>query len=462
MVLLIGNLIQEGVTTKVRALGYGHKQKLPFSSPSNWESIIEWITALRQAESLVAVFVHLTESTIFLACHPSYQDLWLVLLDELKQARSLVFIYESNLEGEFSFEFYRRYRRRRLPLFDPDFADDPRLVKEAQRDWYTNPLQNAPPRTPDLVAQGKQRIREVFAHDIEVVPYGKRIDLTLRIQQYLDDVEGGIFFRLYVPKNRYQAEQLEGFLRLFEHYLRDIEGQLFSIDLRKTQHGLVYVFKGEGAVSTAKDLSTAISRFENFINLCENDTGRARAMLSDMRLEPARVESLISRYLRDYQRLVLDIRHEYEQKTLALRQMLENEALEVGQGDVARVLTYGQPSTLLFLSHNLGTININVPTTLIHDSEFTQSAFEQTIYGDVTYNAEDSQLLALFDKYAERLEAVQLKSTLDELKDETSPEEVRQTAKQKIASFLYKIAPIIGESLVKGLAEYLRKTLAGL
>jgi hypothetical protein len=196
--LLIGNLTQEGVTTKINTLGYRYRNKLLVSTPRNWETIVEIIRRLRENGNLVAVFVHFTPAAIFRAAHPDYEEVWECLLEELAAAGALIFVYEDNLAGEFSRD---------------SFLDGP----------YRDPISES---------EAAGLIRELYDNDVEVVPYKRRTDLTLRIQQTLDEIEGGIFLRLYVPRGRLQAEQLTSLMRLLENYLQQVEGISFSYNQR--------------------------------------------------------------------------------------------------------------------------------------------------------------------------------------------------------------------------------------
>jgi len=407
-VVLIGELVQEGVTTKIQSLGYAYKQKrLISSSPKNWHVAKELLLDLRLSDRLVAVFVHLTEFLMFRCDEPTYKQVWGDLLDELLSSESVFFVYEDNLAGT--------------------YAQDP---------WAKSDV--------NAIRKAKQLIRNLFASGATIVPYKKRINLTTSIQDYLDTLENGILLRLYVPNKQYQEEQLAGFLRLLENYLQNVEKLSFSVDVRKTEHGHIYEFKSKNDIQSANDLNEALTRFEAFMDLCQSDTDRARQILENTSLSQSDVEYILSKYIREYKRLKMDIRHEYEQKILALEQRLESDILEGEIVNAEELVPPDNPSALISLPNNLGSVNLTIG---------------QIFYGDINYTPEDRRLIELFEKYAEKLETVSLKSSLDELKDESSQKEKRQTGKQKIAGFLYKIAPMIGESLVKVLVEYLEKKL---
>ena len=408
VVVLIGELAQEGVTTKIKSLGYAYKQKrLKSSTPKNWVAAKELLSGLRLSDRLVAVFVHFTEFFMFKCNDPSYEQVWSDLLEELLKSKSVFFVYEDNLAGTF---------------------DQDRWTKA---DVVT-------------IKRANKLIRDLFSSGATIVPYRKRINLTTSIQDYLDTLENGILLRLYVPNKQYQDEQLASFLRLLENYLQNVEKLSFSVDVRKTDHGHIYEFKSKNDIRSANDLNKSFARFEAFMELCQSDTDKARQVLENASLSKSDVEYILSKYIREYKRLKMDIRHEYEQKVLALRQQLESDVLEGELMNADELISPSNPSALLSFPNNLGAVNITVG---------------QIFYGDINYTSEDKQLIELFGKYADKLESVSLKSSLDELKDESSQKEKRQSAKQKITAFLYKIAPMISESMVKVLVEYLEKKL---
>ncbi len=444
-VVLVGSLTQEGVTTKIKSLGFEYVNKLLASNPSNWITISNEISSLRTQKKLVAVFVHLPEWCMFrVVDDPLYEQAWRRLLDELEKSRSLVFVYEDILAGTFNYalksiaDYRQSYALHQLPAFEI----------EAKR------LEGS-------VERAKGFVINLKTSGAEIAPYKTRRDLTIRIQQFLDDAEGGVFLRLYVPNGRYQAEQLDGFLSLFESYLQSIEKLPFGIDVRRTKHGLTYVFKSKEQVATLDDLSDAVTRFESFMALCQNDPSQANDVLARMEMNSSTATALVAKYAKKYQRLQLDIKHEHEQKPLVLKQQLESESFELFVGSGVNALVDVSPSNLLTSPFNIGnTAAVATRSTMqsIHD---TNAVVQKIINGDITYTSEDRIIIDLLKRHAEGLEAVSLKSELEQLKDESTPEDVRLTAKQKVAGFLNRIAPTVGESIVKGSLEYLQKLIVG-
>src|SRR5207248_7587398 len=129
-----------------------------------------------------------------------------------------------------------------------------------------------------------------------------------------------------------------------------------------------------------------------------------------------------------------------ERKMLDLRQKLESDALELTKNNNSLMISQSvQPTELLSLPHTLDPLNITISNSSVVINPGIQSYIEQAIYGDIHYTTEDKELLHFFDRYAERLEAIRLRSDLEQLKDTSSSEVDRKTAKQKIAGFLSKV-----------------------
>jgi hypothetical protein len=352
IVLLVGNLTQEGVTTKISALGYDYQQKLFFSKPENWLSISELLASLRESDELVAVFIHFTQAAIYRAAHAVYRDVWKTLLQELTLCNTFVFVYAENLSGKFSYNSAR---------------DGPYGCTVSDSEFM-------------------QIIGDLYENKVEVIPYTRRTELTIRIQQALDEIEGGVFFRLYVPNGRIQSEQLSSLLRLLENYLQRVEQISFSYDQRKTEHGTIYEFKSkDGSIVSVVNLEGTLSRFEDFMNLVENDFAAATKYLESLNIAPTKAIQLINKYSRDYRRLKLDIKHDYESRILALRQRLESEVLELNFGGNLLVADDTiHPSTILNPSLRTNEITINIQSTSIHDSSVINAEIAQLIQGDYT------------------------------------------------------------------------------
>jgi hypothetical protein len=418
-VVLVGDLTQEGVTTKLKSLGYYyHNKRLSASRPTNWQAAVQLIASRRAAGTLVGVFVEMNTGVFDLCRKDDYRNIWHALIDELGRVQTTIYVYEKALLG--------------------DFEDT---------GWDHNT---------DLKASIRSTLQSLHEAGLTVLPFQRRYEVTASILQILDELDGGILLRLYVPVKRYQSEQFNSFLHLLENYLRTVEKVSFTIDQRKTDHGLVYVFSSKSDITSADELNAAIARFQEFMDLCEQDTAKAKKILAAASISSAEAESILARYGRDYRRLKLDTKHEYEQKTLLLRQQLEADVLDANSADALNGALALPTSTLPSLVGNSGPISINVTNNAVLTNNVVH-----LLNGDITFNEQDNRIISLIDQHSNGLDAATLKSALSELKDASSAPEAKKLAGQKVKGFLYKSASLVGEAAVRGLARYVEGLITG-
>lgn len=327
------------------------------------------------------------------------------------------------------------------------------LFEQIQRDFVE--------KQTEQTQRVKQLLKFLQESKVEIIPYRNRKEISLRVHYFLDGIDKGVFFHLYVPNGRYQEDQLASFFRLFESYMQRVENLQFVIETRRTLHAQIYEFKSKNMIINSSEMEVGFSRFESFMSLCQNDQKQAEALLLRAGVNPSEASRLMTKYFKEYQRLLLDIEHERERKMLDLRQKLESEAFELTNDTSLVVSKSVQPTALLSLPHNLDPFSIAISNSSVVINPGIQSYIEQAIYGDIHYTTEDKELLHFFDRYAERLEAIRLRSDLEQFKDPSSSEVERKTAKQKIAGFLSKVAPAIGQSALTVLTAYLEKILTG-
>jgi len=456
-VMLLGNSIPiPEITEKIVSMGHTYKSRNLFSNPFNWMEIEHEVNQYRATERLLAVFMFLSEGALLRSCSPEYREVWLNVIAEMKLTNSLIFTPQWVLQEEFYTNSLEKAAARRehidlkgFDIFARRYIKKEEIVPKAIIDTIRE--------------EAIETLRMIKANGIEIIPYDRDKAFTIRAYRFLDDIEEGVFLKLYVPHGRYQADQLAHFLRLLENYLQNVEKKQFFIDVRKTGQGQIYYFRSKQGIANLMDVESAISRFESFMDLCQSDFMRAEALLKGSGFSSTEATSLLTKYVRDYQRLVLDIKHDYEQKTLLLRQRLESEAIEITNNNgILSPSPTDSPSALLSLSHNSGAIHITISNPSINTADsIAQSFVEEALNGNITYTTEDKKLIELFDAYTSRLEAISLKSELEQLKDTSSSPETRKNAKQKLIGFLYKIAPSIGQSALNLLSAYLQKVLLG-
>lgn len=476
-VVILGDFDHEGISAVVESLGLRLDKKHLYRVSSNtWIKRAKHIEEMRLNGNLAGIILYMPTPLFIKAADNKYRDAWLAILNELKASPSIIFMFEQNLELDFSvidFENDRKltyedlekllkqevskkdnqnfisnmrdqFRERFKDYEDQDFVEsydtyerfEGKLISDS---YFLNRLQtdiNRLKLAKERHQELEQILSEIHESNIEVAPFIKRNEVTIRIQQFLEELEDGAFLRLYVPHARYQSEQFQKFLSTFERYLREVEGRSFSIDSRKTANGTVYIFKGNNPVNDKSDLNTAIYRFDDFMKLCRDNPIEAQQLFESNGIVPAKAGHLVNKYHRDFQRLILDTKHEFENKVLILRQRLETDLFEEINVGLSSELEANRVSSVMVIS------GYTAPSTLKNflnqQSTSIQSEIGQILNDGIVYSQNDNILISLFNQFANRLNAIQLQSNLEQLRDIETLESERRTAKQKISSFLYK------------------------
>lgn len=303
----------------------------------------------------------------------------------------------------------------------------------------------------------------IYQRGIEVSPFYRRDDITIKFHDFLDDLDKNVFLRMYIPNSRFQSEQFSVLLRTVERYLRQVESRRFSIESRATGSGTLYLFCSAEGDESFGDLEEAFARFDQFMRLCRDDPEQALRLINMPGLSAAESRFLISKYARDYQRIMIDVRHEFEQKILLLSQRFDLEALNFSEEKLSSPMINGGPSMLLNLSGNTGSILLNLGSMSGSNSSQMSQEIGKILNSGVVYSHEDERIIELINNYADRVSALQLRSDLDQAKTPEIPETDRKVARGRIASFLFSLASKAGEEIVKRsaseLVEYVLKGL---
>jgi hypothetical protein len=468
--VVLGGFSHEGLTAAAKALGYSIVTPLlDRVLPKTWMKRAELIRDLNRSDRLAASVIYLHTALLLKASTPEYREAFLEILKQTRPQRLLIFVFQDNLDGVFS----KRHPETKRPMtleeleeeLDRALADEPYSIPH-EFNWEIQRLESAIFRLRDSQERREQIedfLRTIYEMGAEVAPFFTRSDVTIRLQEFLADIDQGVFLRLFVPNGRMQADQLKGLLSVLEHYLREVERQVFSIDTRRSDQGIAYTFRSTSGVMDLQTLNDAFSRFDSFMRLCGDDPPAAAILLQQKGLANQQATTLVERYAKDYRRLINDMRHELELKTLLLKQRLESEIIET---EPSASLTYSSQRTPSLLAAVTGSnIAINIGTLSIIGEQKIHTEIEHLFNGEVVYNERDKQLHALFEQHAEALEVLQCRSDLDQLKDRSTPEPTRQNAKQRLVGFLKKAAIKTGEVAEKVLIEtstrYLESLLKG-
>lgn len=474
VIMILGDFLHEGIITKINTLGFNYVQETLYDRlPKTWRQRIAKVKSLRGQNILSGVILYLPTPLFLYGCKDEYSLVWDELLTELGNVKSIAFAFEDNLTGSFNYWDYKSKQSLNLKqlqkkydelLKSPNYFDSYESIefREAQRVIFAmENIKEAEEKSNEM----SEFITKLYDSHVEVVPFKKRSDVTVRIQEFLEEIDSGVFLRLYVPKGRYQSEQLDRFLKLFEEYLVQVEKHKFSIDSKKTENGTTYVFKGEKGISSDEEFDILLDKFDNFMKVCQNDPTKAESILKNIGISPTDTSFIISKYVKNYRRLVMDARHEFERKKLILSQTLENEIFEQTANSISIIQPSSPNPSLMTMIGNSGPITINIEHLSLKNRSKVQSQIGQIFNGDIEYTSNDLKLLELFERYAEHLHSIELKSALELLKDDSMSEEIKKTAKQRILSFLIKTAKKIGDRAIdfsiKALVTYLEKLATG-
>jgi hypothetical protein len=492
IILQISHPNDEALDHECRSLGVTQRRRqLNNSGADNWKDIGDQIAFFRSTSNLIGCMFLLSIETLERFISAPFISAAEHLISQVSGTRAIAFIYQDLLDdlmGDLPYEMSQdvygireRFKSEQCS-FPAGSLVRKRIAEVDLKDFH--PRENGELPTNFNVQMGVgwfSASRSVFWHllpkieeilnernrdllallnrlsdaGIEIVPYRTRQERLTRSIDFMREAASGGHLRLYVPHGRFQSDQLGPFVRLIERYLSQIENVPLSVVTQTTLHGTVYTFQNLGGSLTSLDLRGAIERLETLLELYNRDPDQASHLLVAMGIAGNAARPLLEKYARDFRRLTLDLKHEAETKTLMLRQRLEAEAIElstqVSPVEANMKLNYQAASVLL------GPLDLGSITA----SGYGQMA-ESLLAGDIRYSKLDRELLELFRSVELGGDTVNLTSSLDLLKDNSAPQDIRTVAKQKMVSFLYRSIHKLGHSVVMEYVEYLSGLEAGI
>lgn len=421
-----------------------------------WLKRAKTLEELILSDELTATIIYLHTSLLLKASKKDYQSAFFKILEQATRSKTIVFIFQDNLDGIFSM----RHWETRMPMTLKELENELHEAKENKLFRFEH-LENAIDRLKEYESRKtevEKFIASIYEFGVEVAPFYARDDVTIRLLEFLGDIEQKVFLRLFVPDDRLQADQLKSLLSVLERYLRQVENQNFSIDSTKSEKGIVYIFRSDNEGSSLQKLNDAFFRFDSFMTMCGDRPEQALEILKMQGINNIDSRFYIEKYSRDYRRIILDTKHEFERKSLLLKQRLESEIIDQG-GQPALSWPKESVSNLVSAVATGQNVEINIRNLNIDNSSKLHTEIEKIINGSIIYNEQDKLLIELFSKYADGLETLQCRSDLDQLKDNTVAEPARRNAKQRLTGFLLKAAKKAGDMAEKIAVETLTRYL---
>lgn len=426
LILLLGDVDSEGVTSKLAAIGKQYKKKLLRSSVNNWELILKDFDNFSVRE----IIGKLNNRTYELIASDQYNNVVDRLFQKIAKFPHIIFVHECLLSGN-------------------NEAPNYFFIDEEIRLYVNQKLDKS---------------------NLNIIPYKRNAELTTIALTFIDQNEKNLLFRVYVPSDRMWSFESDKLLQLFRDYLSRISGLNVRLDQYRTERGTIFELYGDETTRSA-DISQEFEEFSNFLDLCLSNPDRAEIILQNKNLNSKAVQDIIARYFKETKRLVIDLKHEREIKLLQVRHRLESELTEVVPSDfewsainiivdaliprldgVSSALGFYNSPSRLSSSSNL-TVNIN-PQII----NTVTGIVAQEIVGNQYINEDAKKLLELIqrhggDKYAE------LTSAVYELTDKSAPQPGRLTAKQKLKKFLLNISDYKNDTSMGTLQAYLESEL---
>src|SRR5580704_12336964 len=194
LVLLLGNVDHEGITSLLKSGQQQFKKKLLDSSPDNWRSISDYFDEF----AIRAVVVKLNAAVYGLLAHADYEQVRNLLLDRLAQSRNIVFVFEDLLSGQRDAGEMETVKEAAKAGTLPDYYDLEDFEGFLHNGGHLYP--------PEMM---RNRVNGILQnHGLNVVPYKTNADLTVVAAQFLTDAIEQLLFRVYVPRDRLWANEV--------------------------------------------------------------------------------------------------------------------------------------------------------------------------------------------------------------------------------------------------------------
>jgi len=440
IVLLLNDITHEGLVSALVTAGRHYKQKQLHSGVENWRSIVE----LFDTYKVVAVLGKMNGTTYDYLVDSRFESVRGELFGRITKIPNRIFVFEDLLNG----------------TGDPhgQYSESYREVLGEVGDKSRS----------ELLTKGNAILRD---SGLDIFPYRKRAEVTISSQAFLEEIEEGLLFRLYVPAGRLWESEIGRLLGLFKDYLAKVAGISVRLDQTSTNKGVIYAFHSQTPQHDGQDLAVHFEQFSRIADLCVVDPIAAERLIGASNSNLREVAQIVAKYSKEMRRLQIDLKHAREEKVLSIRHRLESELLEcetaLDQGLVEKlvdslvpnVLSSFTPQQLLPSPTAESARNLTVNINPQFFSKVT-GIVAQEVSGHVHLNSEDQQLIELFQKYGEE-KTTELTSSLHELNDDSAPESGRVTAKQRIKRFLIGCSEKAGELAVGVMQTYIERKLFG-
>ncbi len=439
LTLLLGNVDDDGIISKLKAVGRQYKKKILDSSVDNWHSILEYFDDFQVEE----VLIKLSARTYELIASDEYKEISEELFSKISKLSNIIFIYESFLSG-----------------LEEDRTED---IKENDHLYYFHNFQLPDENTRTFVNTFLER------SGLNVLPYKRNVELTVLALTFLDQTEQNLFFRMYIPSGRMWSLEADKLLQLFRDYLSKVSETNIRLDQYRTDQGAIFEFHGNHEDAKGLSISEEFDDFSKLLDLCIQKPSDAEEVLrSNKNIDSRTIYEIVERYSKEAKRLVLDLKHERERKILGVRHRLEAELAEVVPPDfnwqiidtlvdqaVPKINGVGSAMGAPLQLSSSSAMTVNIQPQIISS---VHGVVAQEITGDQYLSEDTRKILSLIQQYGGD-KTSELVSAVNELGDQSAPQPGRLTAKQKLKKFILGLGSKIGDVAVGVLQAYIESQL---
>ena len=454
--LLLNSIERGTIQTCLQTNNYESTLKLLNSSVSNWESICEILEA--NFDDKFIVLGKFTEYTLFKMCLSEYDFIVEKLIKLLKTKRHLIFIYKENLIGNFS---YLNQEESSNPIltFDNEYN---RVYSNASKlEFWLN--ENDEEINEEAFLLKVRNLIKKLNNNIKILPFEKLIDIENAGQNFIENIVEGLLFRIYIPNERIYSNEFSKFIMLFRDYSSIVSNTELKIVQNKTDLGTICSLYKNGENISEIDVNVLYKDFSIFMDLCSSKPNEAEKLIDNLSISEPEKHKIFKKYVKESQRLLLDIKQEKEMKFLSIRHRLENELQEFElTNEVLEYVSNSFPNSNFLQKHGFGsqivqnqTININ--PQIIHKVD---GIVCRELNGNVNLNNEEQEIMKLIEKFSKNAsENSDLQTSLYELKDTATTNDKKRSAWQKLSGFLVKAGDKVGEVGISLLTKYIEKQL---
>ena len=220
--------------------------------------------------------------------------------------------------------------------------------------------------------------------------------------------ETNLFLRIYIPSQRLYAEKSSKLLSLFREWLIAVRRYEVRESGYSTASGKVHEFFVQ-SVPGPPDLGEEQGGFSDFLTLCSKDRKSAADLLRKVGLDRASSSEIVEKFGREVRRLKIELRHEWERRTLAIRYELEEELMDGGvellvsqieqiNTSLHKIMPNPSSSNAWPLISPPAIKDPRLSVTIINSPKIIhawESAIIENVQGDVNLSPEAHELLAL-------------------------------------------------------------------